>query len=129
MRFQGDIIITDPAYVAKDAEDWRASAYGDNMEALGIQTYLIAEVIEGEEDLAAYDSQNGASLGTFVTDSGVVGVFLLKEILEYDPDFDEHTVCPENALWIPNFDGEIKVTGADGDQHFVGAGSHCFETR
>lgn len=129
MRFQGDIIITDPAYVAKDAEDWRACAYGDNMEALGIQTYLIAEVIEGEEDLAAYDSQNGASLGTFVTDSGVVGVFLLKEILEYDPDFDEHTVCPENALWIPNFDGEIKVTGDDGDQHFVGAGSHCFETR
>ena len=129
MKFQGDIIITDPAFVAKDAEDWGKCAYGDDMEALGIQTSLTALVTEGEEDLAAYDDRTGECMGTFVSDSGVAGVFLLKELLHYDPEFDEHIVSPENALWIPDFDGEIVVTGEGEDQHFVGTGSHFFETR
>lgn len=129
MRFQGNLIITDPAFVAKDAEDWKKCAYGDDMSALGFTTWCSALVTEGEEDLGAYEPETDRCLGTFVTDSGVATAFLLEEILNYDPNFDEHEACPENALWIPEFDGEITVTGQKDDQHFVGRGSHGFETR
>ena len=48
MKFHGDLIITDPAFVARDAEDWKKCAYGDRMEALGMKTVLVAYVTEGE---------------------------------------------------------------------------------
>jgi hypothetical protein len=128
MKFHGDLIITDPQFVTKDEADWKKCAYGDRMEALGLQTCLTALVTEGEEDLAAYDPE-GRNLGTFVSDSGVAGAFLLAEILAYDPDFDEHLACPENALWLPDFDGEITVEGRGDDQHFAAHGSQNFTTR
>lgn len=129
MKFQGDLIITDPAFVARDAEDWKKCAYGDDMAALGFSTCLTALVTEGEEDLAAYDPETDAFLGSFVSDSGVACAFLLEEILRYAPEFDEHIACPENALWIPGFDGEIAVEGDGEDQHLAGTGSHPFVTR
>jgi len=129
MRFHGDLIITDPAFVAKDAEDWKKCSYGDDMGALGFKTWRSALVTEGEEDLGAFHPETGECYGTFVTDSGVATAFLLEEILRYAPDFDEHEVCPENALWIPEFDGEITVNGMDDDQHFTAQGSHPFVTR
>lgn len=129
MRFNGDIIITDPAYVCKDAEDWKACGYGDHMERLGLSTSLSALVTEGEEALCAWSPDGKTCYGTFVTDSGVATAFLLEEILKYDPEFDEHTECPENALWIPGFDGEITVCGTGEDQWFEGTGSHGFTTK
>ena len=129
MIFRGDLIITDPAFVAQSAEDWKKCAYGDHMEALGLKTCLSALVTEGEEDLKAVNPATGEEYGTFVSDSGVAGAFLLEEILRYAPDFDEHTECPENALWIPGFDGEIEVKGAGDDQWFEATGSHEFTTK
>lgn len=129
MRFTGDLIITDPGYVAKDAQDWKKSGYGDHMEKLGLKTSLSALVTEGEEDLCALSPDGKTFFGTFVTDSGVATAFLLEEILGYDPTFDEHTECPENALWIPGFDGEITVLGDGEDQWFEGSGSHNFTTK
>lgn len=129
MKFQGDLIITDPGYVAKDAQDWKKCGYGDHMEKLGLPTSLSALVTEGEEDLCAVSPDGKTFYGTFVTDSGVATAFLLEEILRYDPTFDEHTECPENALWIPGFDGEITVRGEGEDQWFEGTGSHSFTTK
>lgn len=129
MKFQGDLMITDPAYVAKDAEDWAKCGYGDHMDRLGLNTWLSALVTEGEEDLCGWSMDGKTCYGTFVTDSGVATAFLLEEILGYDPDFDEHLACPENVLWIPGFDGEITVKGQGEDQWFEATGSHSFTTR
>lgn len=129
VKFCGDLIITDPAYVVKDAEDWKRCGYGDHMDALGIKTFLSALVTEGEEDLCAWSPDGKTCYGTFVTDSGVATAFLLHEILQYDPDFDEHLVCPENALWIPEFDGTVTVLGTGQEQWLEGAGSHPFTTK
>lgn len=128
MKFKGNLIITDPAFVCKDAEDWKKCAYGDDMALLGMKNSLSALVTEGEEDLMAF-SPEGKYYGTFVTDSGVATAFLLEEILLYDPDFDEHVACPENALWISDFDGDIKVLGKGEDQWFEATGSHFFSTK
>lgn len=129
MKFRGDLIITDPGYVAKDAEDWKKCGYGDHMEKLGFGICLSALVTEGEEDLCAWSMDGKICYGTFVTDSGVATAFLLDEILKYDLTFDEHTECPENALWIPGFDGEVTVCGTGEDQWFEGKGSHSFTTK
>lgn len=129
MKFKGDIIITDPAYVAKDAEDWAKCDYGDHMEKLGFQTCLSALVTEGEEDLCGWSTDGTTCYGTFVTDSGVATAFLLEEILGYDPSFDEHLESPENTLWIRDFDGEILVKGSGEEQWFLGSGSHPFTTK
>lgn len=129
MKFHGDLIITDPGYVAKDADDWKKCGYGDHMEVLGLKTSLSALVTEGEEDLCAWSPDGKTCYGTFVTDSGVATAFVLEEILRYDPTFDEHTECPENALWIPGFDGEIEVRGVGQEQWFEGSGSHSFTTK
>ena len=129
MRFQGDLIITDPGYVARNAEDWRACGYGDHMEALGLKTVLPVLVTEGELDLEAVDPETGASYGTFVTDSGVAAAMLLEEILSYDPEFDEHTECPENVVWIQGFDGEVTAHGTGEDQWLESRGNYNFTTR
>ena len=129
MHFHGDLMITDPGYVAKDAEDWKRCGYGDHMEKLGFTTVLSALVTEGEEDLGAVNPATGDFYGTYVTDSGVATAFLLEEILRYDPTFDEHLVCPENVLWIRDFDGEVTVCGQGEDQWLEGAGTHPFTTR
>lgn len=129
MKFHGDLIITDPGYVAKDADDWKKCGYGDHMEVLGLKTSLSALVTEGEEDLCAWSPDGKTCYGTFVTDSGVATAFVLEEILRYDPTFDEHTECPENALWIPGFDGEVEVRGVGQEQWFEGSGSHSFTTK
>ena len=127
MKFHGTLLITDPAFVAKSQEDWDACAYGDDMGALGMKTVLPALVTEGEEDFMARDTDSGAILGTFVSDSGVAAAMLLEEILQYDPDFDEHLACPENVVLIPDFDGEVTRHGTGEDQWFTTSGSHRLE--
>ena len=129
MKFHGDLIITDPGYVCKDAQDWKKCGYGDHMEKLGFTVCLSALVTEGEEDLCARTPDGSTCYGTFVTDSGVATAFLLEEILRYDPGFDEHIQCPENALWIPGFSGEISVQGQGEEQWFEATGSHPFTTK
>ena len=128
MKFKGNLMITDPLFVAKEEADWVKCGYGDNMAALGMKTSLTALVTEGEADFMAF-SPEGKCYGTFVSDSGVATAFLLEEILAYDPGFDEHTECPENVLWIPDFDGEVTVHGTGEDQWFEATGSHSFTTR
>lgn len=49
-------------------------------------------------------------LGEFCADSGMVGVFLLDEVLAYNPDFDNHINKKWTTTLIENFDGEIEIT-------------------
>ena len=122
-------MITDPGYVAKDAEDWKRCGCGDHMEKLGFSTVLSALVTEGEEDLGAVNPATGAYYGTFVTDFGVASAFLLEEILRYDPEFDEHLESPENVLWLRDFDGEVTVCGQGEEQWLEGTGNQPFTTQ
>ena len=75
MQFHGDLIITDPGYVAKDAEDWKKCGYGDHMEKLGLSTVLSALVTEGEEDLCGWNPNDGSCYGTLNGFRGGIGLF------------------------------------------------------
>lgn len=70
------------------------------------------------------------SIGHFCADAGLVSVFLLDEILAYNPDFlkwaEEHPWC---VAMIEDFDGDVEYyIDEAGDAHIIGTGSVNFFT-
>lgn len=49
-------------------------------------------------------------LGKFCADAGLVSVFLLSEVLAYNPDFDYHINRPWTTTLIKDFDGDVEIT-------------------
>lgn len=109
MKFKGDIIITDPCYIIKkDSEDWRKCDYDDKI---------------------ADASLNIEKIGYFCADAGMVAVFLLDEVLKYNPDFDYHINREWTTTLIKDFDGEINYYVDDEDDaHIIGVGNVNFFT-
>lgn len=112
MHFKGDIIITDPCYIMrKDSnhDDWDVCNYGNNMDVLGFTNYLTSGTEYGDWSCTTYDKDTHKILGSFCADAGLVSVFLLDEVLKYNPEFDYHI----NRLWtttlIKDFDGDIEI--------------------
>lgn len=73
---------------------------------------------------------NAKELGHFCADAGLVSVFLLDEVLKYNPDFskwaEEHPWC---VTTISNFDGAVEYyVDEAGDAHIVGTGNINFFT-
>jgi len=118
MKFKGDIIITDPCYTMRakhhgtipiTKDDWKACDYGRNMEVLGIKNYLTRDTIYGDWSCTTFNSDTDEVLGEFCADAGLVSVFLLDEVLAYNPDFDYHINRPWTTTLIKNFDGYIEI--------------------
>ena len=106
MKFKGDIIITDPCYICKD-NDWSRCYYGDNMEVLGINNYICRDTIYGDWSCTTFNTDTGEPIGEFCADAGMVAVFLLDEVLKYNPDFDYHINRTWTTTLIKDFDGEV----------------------
>lgn len=114
MRFDGDIIITDPCYICKDG-DWNKSCYGSHMEVLGIKNYLSRDTIYGDWSCTVFegdfhtakDGDELKVLGEFCADAGMMAVFLLDEVLAYNPGFDYHIKRTWTTALIKDFHGDI----------------------
>lgn len=113
MKFKGDIIITDPCYIIKDNSDdwdkcgWSCSTWStprkdveaqlEELNTLGRARWELMKQY-GEDSVQAkiYDdkiadaSLNIKEIGHFCADAGMVAVFLLDEVLKYNPGFDYH---------------------------------------
>lgn len=111
MKFKGDIIITDPCYIIrKDRNnDWRKCDYGSNMEALGIKTYMTRDTIYGDWSCHTFNTETNEPIGEFCADAGLVSVFLLDEVLKYNPEFDYHLNRKWTTTLIKDFDGDITM--------------------
>lgn len=154
MKFKGTIIITDPCYVIKDKnneqDDWRKCEYGECMEDLGISHYISKSTIYGDwgcttwktprkdvktqmKELREGDTKSAkdlSNIGEFCADAGLVAVFLLDEVLKYNPDFSkwmkEHPWC---VTTIPDFDGEVEYYVDENlHAHIIGVGNINFFT-
>ena len=126
MKFKGDIIITDPCYIICKDDDWRKCGYGENMEALGIKNYICRDTIYGDWSCTTYNSITDEEIGQFCADAGMVAVFLLDEVLEYNPDFDFHTERPWTTTLIKDFDGEVDFVIEEDEVRVVGKGNIDF---
>lgn len=101
ISFTGDIIITDPCYIR---------LYGDGDEdwsELGFTKYMERDTIYGDWDCTTFDRNTKEKLGEFCADSGMVGVFLLDEVLKYNPGVLD--TLPEYCRTIiRDFDGDVQ---------------------
>jgi hypothetical protein len=134
VKFKGDIIITDPCYIISDDndDDWGESSYGEDMGVLGLRTYLSRGTIYGDWSCTTFEDETENVLGEFCADAGMVAVFLLDEVLAYNPDFDCHLESPWTTTWIKDFDGEIEIdvmNSIEGEEVVVvGRGNVNFHT-
>lgn len=109
-------------------DDWRVCEYGDNMEKLGIKTYLTNSTEYGDWSCTTYEEGTGKKLGGFCADAGLVSVFLLDEVLKYNPDFDYHINRPHTTTLIMDFDGDVEITHRNDEVSVVGVGNVNFYT-
>ena len=136
-------------YRKNNISDWDLSNCGTSMEALGIKNYIRRDTLYGDWSCTTYNSDTNEKIGNFCADAGMVGVFLLDEVLKYNPDFNYHIERPWTTTLIKDFDGEVdfEVIHTDGvyedDTEFhskgerweddsvsvVGKGNINFETR
>lgn len=112
-EFEGDIIITDPCYVLVHDEkhhrdDWERCEYGKEMENLGFKNYMTRDTIYGDWSCTTFDSVSGEPIGHFCADAGLVSVFLLEDILRYNPEYNDYLEKKWTATWIPNFKGAVQ---------------------
>ena len=140
MRFDGTIIITDPCYVMRaehhgtkpiTENDWKSCEYGENMEALGFsKNYLTRDTIYGDWSCTTYNGF-GRKIGEFCADAGLVSVFLLDEVLAYNPDFTKFMKEAKGCVTvIKDFHGDIDIIVNDAEEVEVrGFGNINFYTK
>ena len=138
-----DLIVTDPCYIAKDADlgesfnwedyciepfseyEWEETGYGDGSpKVFSIPTYynpddFLEKMGEADdEELEELEDQK-EYIGECGVDSGSFGVFLLDEALSYNPKFLDS--LPKNCYCIiRNFTGTVYPAYDDeGYTHFI----------
>lgn len=87
-------------------DDWGKCCCGEAMEKLGLNTFIVCDTIYGDWSCTTYNSLTKEKLGEFCADSGQVGIFLMSEVLAYNPDLNLPKHC---ATIIKNFDGHVRV--------------------
>lgn len=117
VEFDGDIIITDPCYIMRakhhgttpiTEDDWAACNYGENMEDLGMKNFMTRDTIYGDWGCTVYNTDTKESIGEFCADAGLVSVFLLDEVLRYNPDFNYHKERAWTTTLIHDFKGTVQ---------------------
>lgn len=97
-------------------DDWSCSNYGENMEVLGLKTCMVRNTIYGDWSCTTYNSDTKEPIGNFCADGGLVGVFLLDEVLKYNPEFDNHIKRPWTTTLIKNFEGTVQFIVSQGEK-------------
>lgn len=121
MRFDGDIIITDPCYVVK-YDDWDKCCMGSRMGNLPhINNSLVARTLYGDWSCTTYDIsvRPEKEIGKFCADAGLVGVFLMDELRKYDPSFNGNIELLDAATIIRDFHGDVMLYKSDGYEPYV----------
>ena len=109
MEFDGSLLITDPCYIERSGtEDWEKCNCGYAMEALGITHYMTRDTIYGDWSCTVFNTDTETPIGQFCADAGLVSVFLLDEVLKYNPTYDDFKAKPYVATVIPDFKGTVQ---------------------
>jgi hypothetical protein len=109
VEFDGDIIITDPCYVAKDEDsDWDKCCCGENLDKIGITHFMTRDTLYGDWGCTVYNSDTKQKIGEFCADAGMVSVMLLDDVLKYNPDFNYHTERTWTTTLIQDFHGKVQ---------------------
>lgn len=83
---------------------------------MGFNNYMVGNTIYGDWSCTTYNSDTKEPIGSFCADGGLVGVFLLDEVLKYNPEFDNHIKCPWTTTLIKNFEGTVQFIVSQGEK-------------
>lgn len=117
VEFDGDILITDPYYIIRAKhhgtvpitnDDWNTCNYGYDMEQLGINHYMTRDTLYGDWGCTTYNLDTKEKIGEFCADAGLVSVFLLDEVLKYNPEYDWYITKPYTVTVIKDFKGTVE---------------------
>jgi len=110
----------------ENPDDW--DDFSRAMHDTGIKNYIMDSTGVGDWSCETVNKDTGEIIGRFCADSGEVGVFLLEDILRYNPSFDYHLTKPFTTTLIKDFNGEVWLE--IGDNTVVkGKGNVNFFTR
>ena len=96
------------------------------------QYKLLCKECDGKQDALNLKVEN---IGHFCADAGLVGVFLLDEVMKYNPKYKDITDAAHCVTLIKDFHGEISINIIHDDEYdedevrVVGTGNINFETR
>lgn len=112
-------------------DDWQKCKFGKDMSQIDLNAYITRSNDYGKWNCITYLESPERAIGSFCGDSGMVGVFLLDEVLKYNPDFNFHLVRPWTTTWIKDFYGDIFFFGTVYDKYLsvVGKGNVNFHTK
>lgn len=125
--FDGDIIITDPCYVIDD-DDWYAIDVAQKFvisdggllcnRSFGGMNFIYRDTIYGDWGCTTFNTDTKEVIGNFCADAGLVSVFLLDEVLQYDPSFDYHINRTWTTTLIKDFKGTVQFVVVYEDGHY-----------
>lgn len=115
--FNGTIIITDPSYILNpnNPDDWDKCARGNKMELLGLETYATMFNVQPNMTWTIVQPTTDEKkpfnpIGKFHVNTGTATVFLLSEVLKYNPDYNYNENEGQRlASIIEYFNGNIKI--------------------
>lgn len=120
-------------WIEENPDDWEICDYGEDMSQLGFKSCMTTSTNCGDWSCRTIEKGTKNILGTFCADAGMVGIFLLNEVLAYNPDFKlKMTSSPHCMTIIKDFKGniEFQLKGkADPSTKIVGTGNVNFSTR
>lgn len=125
-HFKGTIIIGDPCEMVVSEDDWQRTKWGEKMHLIGFNKYISFEFEEDRPNVINYDSKE--ILGTYCTDSCMICIVYLDDLLKYNPTFNQHIEYPENWVVIKDFNGKIRVKVKNDYPIVVGKGNVNFYT-
>lgn len=112
------------AWTNTHTSDWDKCDCGENMGALGFTNFLCGDTLYGDWSCHVIEEGTKKDLGSFSADAGMVGVFLLDEVLKYDPNF----VPDFCSCVIKDFHGIIELQNMGDDVKVVGRGNINFHS-
>ena len=115
----------------KNPDNWELCEYGSKMEKLGINNYLTRDTEYGDWSCVTINTDTGEVIGEFCADAGLVSVFLLEEVLKYNPDFDYHLLRQHTTTIIKDFNGEVEIVYDEEKEsvYVIGKGNINFKTK
>ena len=70
-------------------DDWSICECGVKMETLGFTKYMTRDTLYGDWSCTTYNLDTKEPIGSFCADAGLVSVFLLDEVMKYNPDYKD----------------------------------------
>lgn len=112
----------------KNNPDDKDSWDNRDLSPFGFTDYLTHDTLYGDWSCHTFNSDTKEVIGKFCADGGMVGVFLLDEVLKYNPDYNDVDNAPFAVTLIKDFKGDVWFERTDDILVVKGSGNINFKT-